>query len=39
MSLGVIALTAMLKRGYDKKLVTGTIMAGGVLGFLIPPAC
>ncbi|WP_026291555.1 TRAP transporter large permease [Marinobacterium rhizophilum] len=37
-SLGVIALPAMLKRGYDKKLVTGTIMAGGALGFLIPPS-
>lgn len=37
-SLGVIALPSMLKRGYDKKLVTGTIMAGGALGFLIPPS-
>lgn len=37
-SLGVIALPAMLKRGYDKQLVTGTIMAGGALGFLIPPS-
>lgn len=37
-SLGVIALPAMLQRGYDKKLVTGTIMAGGALGFLIPPS-
>jgi tripartite ATP-independent transporter DctM subunit len=37
-SLGIIALPAMLKRGYDKKLATGTIMAGGALGFLIPPS-
>lgn len=37
-SLGIIALPAMLKRGYDKKLCTGTIMAGGALGFLIPPS-
>lgn len=37
-SLGIIALPAMLKRGYDSKLVTGTIMAGGALGFLIPPS-
>ncbi|RAU18511.1 TRAP transporter permease DctM/Q [Nitrincola tibetensis] len=37
-SLGVIALPAMLKRGYSKKLATGTIMAGGALGFLIPPS-
>ena len=36
-SLGIIALPAMLKRGYDKRLATGTIMAGGALGFLIPP--
>lgn len=37
-SLGIIALPAMLKRGYDKRLATGTIMAGGALGFLIPPS-
>jgi len=37
-SLGVIALPAMLKRGYDKQLATGLIMAGGALGFLIPPS-
>ncbi len=37
-SLGIIALPAMLKRGYNKRLVTGTIMAGGALGFLIPPS-
>ncbi len=37
-SLGLIALPAMLKRGYDKRLVTGSIMAGGALGFLIPPS-
>lgn len=37
-SLGIIALPSMLKRGYDKKLCTGAIMAGGALGFLIPPS-
>ncbi|PIE08264.1 MAG: TRAP transporter permease DctM/Q [Rhodobacterales bacterium] len=37
-SLGIIALPAMLNRGYDPRLVTGTIMAGGALGFLIPPS-
>lgn len=37
-SMGVIALPAMLKRGYDKLLVTGAIQAGGALGFLIPPS-
>lgn len=37
-SLGLIALPAMLARGYDKRMVTGSIMAGGALGFLIPPS-
>ncbi|WP_227368082.1 TRAP transporter large permease [Halomonas sp. M20] len=37
-SLGLIALPAMLKRGYDKRLSAGVIMAGGALGFLIPPS-
>jgi len=37
-SLGIIALPAMLRRGYEKKIVMGTIMAGGALGFLIPPS-
>lgn len=37
-SMTLIALPAMLKRKYDKRLVTGTILAGGTLGFLIPPS-
>ena len=37
-SLGLIALPAMIKRGYDKKMAMGTIMAGGALGFLLPPS-
>jgi len=37
-TMGLIALPAMLKRGYNKILVTGTIQAGGALGFLIPPS-
>ncbi len=37
-SMGVIALPSMLKRGYNKLLVTGAIQAGGALGFLIPPS-
>ena len=36
--MGVIALPYMLSHGYDKKLVLGTIMAGGGLGVLIPPS-
>jgi len=36
--MGLIALPQMLKRGYDKNLATGTIMASGCLGILIPPS-
>lgn len=36
--MGLVALPAMLKRSYDKKLATGTIIAGGTLGILIPPS-
>lgn len=36
--MGVMALPAMLKRGYDKSLAVGCILAGGVLGPLIPPS-
>ena len=35
---GTIALPAMLKRKYDKRMVTGICQAGGALGFLIPPS-
>ncbi len=37
-SMGLIALPSMLRRGYNKKLVLGTICAGGALGILIPPS-
>lgn len=37
-TMGVIALPSMLEKNYEKKLVTGTIMAGGALGILIPPS-
>lgn len=37
-TMGLIALPAMLKRGYDKSLATGTIAAAGTLGILIPPS-
>ncbi|HEV8585751.1 MAG TPA: TRAP transporter large permease subunit, partial [Methylomirabilota bacterium] len=36
--LGVIALRPMLKAGYDIKLASGAITAGGTLGILIPPS-
>ena len=37
-TMGMIALPAMLKRGYDKKLACGSLLAGGTLGILIPPS-
>ncbi len=37
-SMGIIALPSMLKRGYDKKIAMGAISAGGTLGILIPPS-
>ncbi len=37
-SMGVIALPAMLKRGYDKVIAMGCISGGGALGILIPPS-
>jgi tripartite ATP-independent transporter DctM subunit len=36
--LGLIALPAMLSRGYGKELSTGACCAGGSLGILIPPS-
>jgi tripartite ATP-independent transporter DctM subunit len=36
--MGLLALPAMLKAGYDEKLSTGVIAAGGTLGILIPPS-
>jgi len=36
--LALIALPAMLKRGYSKSLASGSICAGGCLGILIPPS-
>jgi tripartite ATP-independent transporter DctM subunit len=37
-SMGLIALPSMLKRGYQKEIAIGTISAGGALGILIPPS-
>ena len=37
-TMGVIALPAMLKRGYDKYIAVGCVLAGGGLGQLIPPS-
>lgn len=39
MAIGAtIALPEMLRRGYDKVMVTGVIQAGSSLGILIPPS-
>ena len=37
-SMGLLALPAMLKRGYNRALASGTVLAGGTLGLLIPPS-
>ena len=36
--MGMLALPAMLKAGYDHRYATGVICAGGCLGILIPPS-
>jgi tripartite ATP-independent transporter DctM subunit len=33
-----IALPELLKRGYDKRMVTGVVQAGSTLGILVPPS-
>jgi tripartite ATP-independent transporter DctM subunit len=39
MAIGAtIALPELLKRGYNKKMVTGVIQAGSSLGILVPPS-
>ena len=37
-TMGILALPAMLQRNYDEKIALGSIMAGGTLGILIPPS-
>ncbi len=37
-TMGLMSLPAMLKRGYDPALATGTICATGTLGQIIPPS-
>jgi tripartite ATP-independent transporter DctM subunit len=36
--MGLVAVPAMLKASYDKSLSLGCVMAGGVLGTIIPPS-
>jgi tripartite ATP-independent transporter DctM subunit len=37
-TMGLISLPAMLARGYDPKLASGTVVAAGTLGQIIPPS-
>ena len=36
--MGLVSLPTMLRRGYDKQLIWGTICASGTLGQIIPPS-
>ncbi|MBP6941373.1 MAG: TRAP transporter large permease subunit [Syntrophorhabdaceae bacterium] len=38
LTIGIVAIPAMLSRGYDRKLVFGALGSGGLLGVLIPPS-
>jgi C4-dicarboxylate transporter DctM subunit len=37
-AIGAIAIPEMRTRGYDMRVTTGTLAAGGTLGILIPPS-
>ncbi len=37
-TMGLVSLPTMLRRGYSKELITGTICASGTLGQIIPPS-
>ncbi len=37
-TMGLIAVPTMLRRGYQKELATGTVAASGTLGQIIPPS-
>ena len=37
-TMGLLSLPTMLRRGYDPKIATGTICASGTLGQIIPPS-
>ena len=38
LTMGLIAVPAMLKQNYSKTLALGSVMAGGILGEIIPPS-
>lgn len=37
-TMGAVAIPEMEQQGYDSKLATGCVAAGGVLGIMIPPS-
>ncbi len=37
-TIGMIAIPEMMRRGYGKPLIIGSLAAGGTLGILIPPS-
>jgi tripartite ATP-independent transporter DctM subunit len=37
-TMGLVSLPTMLRRGYDRRLICGTICASGTLGQIIPPS-
>jgi len=37
-TIGIVAIPAMFSRNYNRKVVLGTVGAGGLLGVLIPPS-
>jgi tripartite ATP-independent transporter DctM subunit len=37
-TMGLVSLPTMMRRGYDKRLICGTICASGTLGQIIPPS-
>jgi len=37
-AIGLLAVPALMKRGYDLPLIAGSICAGGTLGIIIPPS-
>lgn len=37
-TVGMIAIPAMIERGYDKRIACGSVVAAGTLGSMIPPS-
>lgn len=37
-TIGTVAIPQLLRRGYDRRMVFGSIAGGGTLGILIPPS-